>query len=101
MPAKPRKVADQAVSASDSVTEDAKDAGNAVILSAISSLRCEIRSIKSDIEEIIDSKIEQLAVSIHSNMRPALRFRLLKSRWMSMLQNLQAWKLTLPLLRIQ
>lgn len=63
MPAKPRKVPDQAASASDSATEDAsaestQDAGNAAILSAISSLRCEIRSIKSDIGEIIDSKIE-------------------------------------------
>lgn len=69
MPAKPRKVAEQAATASDSATEDivaenTQDAGNTAILSAISSLRSEIHSIKSDIGEIIDSKIEQLAVTI-------------------------------------
>ncbi|KAK3570178.1 hypothetical protein QTP86_015745, partial [Hemibagrus guttatus] len=77
MPPKPRKPADQAalapVSTSDSATEDApaentQDTGNVAILSAISSLRFEIRSIKSDIGDIIDSKIEQLAVSIRGEL---------------------------------
>lgn len=70
MPAKLRKVADQA---SDSSTEDAaaegtQDLGNAAILSAISNLSSEIRQIKSDLGEIIDSKIEQLAASIRGEL---------------------------------
>ncbi|KAL1249439.1 hypothetical protein QQF64_020444 [Cirrhinus molitorella] len=73
MPPKLRKAADQAAPASDSATEDVpdentQDPGNAAILSAISSLRSEIRSIKSDIGEIIDSKIEKLAVSIRGEL---------------------------------
>ncbi|KAK3508926.1 hypothetical protein QTP70_013744 [Hemibagrus guttatus] len=61
------------VSASDPATEDApaentQDTGNVAILSAISSLRFEIRSIKSDIGDIIDSKIEQLAVAIRGEL---------------------------------
>ncbi|KAK3509180.1 hypothetical protein QTP70_021929, partial [Hemibagrus guttatus] len=77
MPPKPRKPTDQAalapVSASDPATEDApaentQDTGNVAILSAISSLRFEIRSIKSDIGDIIDSKIEQLAVAIRGEL---------------------------------
>ncbi|KAK3515959.1 hypothetical protein QTP86_004660, partial [Hemibagrus guttatus] len=77
MPPKPRKPTDQAalapVTASDPATEDApaentQDTGNVAILSAISSLRFEIRSIKSDIGDIIDSKIEQLAVAIRGEL---------------------------------
>lgn len=69
MPAKFRKNPDQAVTASGSNVEetpeeDTPDAGSSVILNAISSLRAELHSIKSDIGEIIDSKIEQLAVTI-------------------------------------
>ena len=76
MPAKPRKVPDQATSASDSATEDAtaestQEAGNASILSAISSLRCEIHSVKSDIGEIIDPpKIEQSLYTRRDNGIP-------------------------------
>ncbi|KAI2658682.1 Cytospin-A [Labeo rohita] len=73
MPAKLCKAADHAASASDSSTEDAaaentQDLGNAAILSAISCLRSEIRSVKSDLGEIIDSKIEQLAVLIRGEL---------------------------------
>ncbi|ROL49757.1 hypothetical protein DPX16_13422 [Anabarilius grahami] len=67
------KPADQAVpaSASDFATEDApttQDTGNVAILSTMSSIRSEIRSMKSDIGDIIDSKIEQLAVSIRGEL---------------------------------
>lgn len=73
MPVNTRKNTDQAAAASDLTTEDvpaehAQDTGNAAILSAISSLRSEIRSVKSDIGEMIESKIEQLAVSIRGEL---------------------------------
>lgn len=73
MPAKPRKATDQAAPASDSAADDTPaenthDTGNAAILNAISSLRSEIHAIKADIGEIIDAKIEQLAVSIRGEL---------------------------------
>lgn len=73
MPAKSRKTPDQAATASGSSVEetpeeDAPEAANSVILNAISSLRAELLSIKSDIGEIIDSKIEQLAVTIRGEL---------------------------------
>uniref|UniRef100_A0A9J8C8R9 Transposase element L1Md-A101/L1Md-A102/L1Md-A2 n=1 Tax=Cyprinus carpio carpio TaxID=630221 RepID=A0A9J8C8R9_CYPCA len=73
MPGKSRKTTDQAATTSGSNVEeapeeDATDAGSAVILNAISSLRAELLSIKSDIGEIIDSKIEQLAVAIRGEL---------------------------------
>ncbi|KAL1264706.1 hypothetical protein QQF64_026429 [Cirrhinus molitorella] len=73
MPAKSRKSPDQAVIASGSIAEetpeeDAPEAGSSVILNAISSLRAELVSIKSEIGEIIDSKIEQLAVAIRGEL---------------------------------
>ncbi len=73
MPGKSRKTLDQATTFSGSNVEvapkgDAPEARSSVILNAISSLRTELFSIKSDIEEIIDSKIEQLAVSIRGEL---------------------------------
>ncbi len=73
MPGKSRKTLDQAATSSGSNVEvapeeDAPEAGSSVILNAISSLLTELFSIKSDIGEIIDSKIEQLAVAIRGEL---------------------------------
>lgn len=73
MPGKSRKAPDQAVTASDTNAEetpekDTPESGNSAILNAISSLRVELLSIKSDIGEIIDSKIEQLTGTIRAEL---------------------------------
>ncbi|XDV18914.1 hypothetical protein PO909_024508 [Leuciscus waleckii] len=70
MPGKSRKAPDQALTSSilppsltsnveETPEKDTPESDNSAILSVISSLRAELLSIKSDIGEIIDSKIEQ------------------------------------------
>ncbi|KAG1961118.1 hypothetical protein F2P79_005373, partial [Pimephales promelas] len=73
MPGKSRKAPDQALTPSganveESPEKDTSGSGNSAILNAISSLRSELLLIKSDIGEIIDSKIEQLAVTIRGEL---------------------------------